>query len=178
MKKILMLMMIHGLWLQPLFAQHINQTIMDTTLQQEVLIDTCDRIGLSGPVFGAFFQQEYATYSPSEEVIQQIGQQLNVYRITIVMGSWCGDSQEQVPRFLKILDQLHFPEDQVTVICVDRKKKTIHADIQPLAVQLVPTFIFYKDNTEAGRIIETPSETLEKDLLNILLNILNLNDHK
>lgn len=123
MKKICIYLMINCLWLQPLLAQHLNQVITDTTLLTEVLIDTCDRDGLSGPVFGAFYQQEYATYSPDSEIIQQIDQQLNNYHLTIVMGSWCSDSQEQVPRIYKILDQLHFPGNQVTLICVDRKRK-------------------------------------------------------
>lgn len=160
--------MISFIWLQPLYAQQLNCVIMDTTLHIEVLVDTCTRDGLTGQVFGAFYQQEYASYSPDAEIIRLIGRLLDDCYLTVVMGSWCSDSQEQVPRFYKILDQLHFPEDQLTLICVDRKKKTIRADIQPLNIQLVPTFIFYRKGAEAGRIIEAPSETLEKDILNIL----------
>ena len=160
--------MIHCVWLPSLFAQQLNQIITDTTLHAEVLIDTCNRDGLTSSMFGAFYQQEYASYSPDAEIINLIGQQLNDYHLTVVMGSWCSDSQEQVPRFYKILDQLNFKEDQLTLICVDRKKKTIHADIQPLNIQLVPTFILFRKGTEAGRIVETPSETLEKDILHIV----------
>lgn len=150
-----------------LSAQHLNLVITDTTLHMEVLIDTCNREGLNGDVFGSYFETEYAAYHPDEAVMQEIGQLLTDYRITIIMGSWCSDSQEQVPRFYRILDMLQFPEDQLTVICVDRKKKTILSDIQSLDIQLVPTFILYKDNTETDRIIEIPAETLEKDILNI-----------
>ena len=151
-----------------LLAQNLNQIITDTTLHIEVLIDTCNWEGLNGSIFGTYFQEEYAVYQPDEAVLQQIGHQLNDYRITIVMGSWCSDSQEQVPRFYKILNQLNLPENQLTVICADRKKKTIHANIQPLDIKLIPTFIFYKNNAETGRIIETPTETLEKDFLKII----------
>ncbi len=165
-----MVMAIFCLCLPPLFAQHLNRIITDTTLIKEVLIDTCDRNGLTGSVFGEFYQQEYNSYSPEEDVMLQIHPQLNICNITVVMGSWCSDSREQVPRFFKVLDLLHFPIEQVTLICVDRKKKTIHADIQSLGIQLVPTFIFYRGGVEAGRIIETPTETLEKDILKILNN--------
>jgi thiol-disulfide isomerase/thioredoxin len=167
MKIVLFFLMIHCIGIQSLFAQQLNQIITDTTLHTEVLIDTCNRDGLTGQVFGVFYQQEYASYSPDAEIIRLIDGKLNDYHLIVVMGSWCGDSQEQVPRFYKVLDQLHFPEDQVSLICVDRKKKTIHADIQPLNIQLVPTFIFYRKGAEAGRIVETPSQTLEKDILNI-----------
>ncbi|MDD5507361.1 MAG: thioredoxin family protein [Bacteroidales bacterium] len=168
MKTILFFLMIHCIWLLPLSAQQRNRVITDTTLHTQVLVDTCTKDGLTGEVFGAFYQQEYASYSPDAEILRLIGQKLDDCQLTVVMGTWCGDSQEQVPRFYKILDQLRFPEDQLTLICVDRKKKTIHADIQPLNIQLVPTFILYRNGAEAGRIVETPSETLEKDILNIL----------
>ncbi|HNS16826.1 MAG TPA: thioredoxin family protein [Bacteroidales bacterium] len=168
MKTHFFILIILCLMVQFVFAQHLNQVIMDTTLHEEVLIDTCNRDGLAGKVFGVFYQQEYASYSPDATVLQQMNQPWDGYQITIVMGSWCGDSQEQVPRFFKILDQILFPESQVTLICVDRKKKTILADISGVELRLVPTFIIVKDNLEAGRIIETPSETLEKDLLTIV----------
>lgn len=154
-----------------LSAQHINQIITDTTLHKEVLIDICNREGLNGPVFGTYFEPEYTAYQPDQEILQAIGNMLGDYHITIVMGSWCSDSQEQVPRFYRILDMLQFPEDQLTIICVDRKKKTIRSDIQSLDIQLVPTFILYKANTESGRIIETPAENLEKDILNIIQTV-------
>ena len=173
MRRICIYLIINCLWLPSLFAQHLNQVITDTTLHTDILIDTCNRDGLAGPVFGAFYQLEYASYLPDAGIIQQIAQQLNNHNLTIVMGSWCSDSQEQVPRMYKILDQLHFPGNQVTLICVDRKKKTIRAGIQDLNIQLVPTFIFYKGCTEAGRITETPSETLEKDILGIIQTLNN-----
>jgi thiol-disulfide isomerase/thioredoxin len=121
-----------------------------------------------GPVFGPFFQQEYALYEPDPDVLLQIGNSLNGYTVTIVMGSWCSDSQEQVPRFYKIIDALHYDEKNITLICVDRKKDPRFVDIQSLGIELVPTFIFYKNNTESGRIVETPEETIEKDIGDIV----------
>jgi len=37
------------------------------------------------------------------------------------MGSWCGDSQEQVPKFYKIISLLNFDENKIQLIAVDRK---------------------------------------------------------
>jgi hypothetical protein len=37
-----------------------------------------------------------------------------------------------------------------------------------LDIQRVPTFIFYKNNIEAGRIIENPETSLEQDMVKIL----------
>jgi len=41
-------------------------------------------------------------------------------------------------------------------------------DISALKIERVPTFIVYDGIKELGRIIETPAETLEEDLLMIL----------
>ncbi|MEJ2614863.1 MAG: hypothetical protein P8Z35_07895 [Ignavibacteriaceae bacterium] len=37
-----------------------------------------------------------------------------------------------------------------------------------MKIELVPTIIFYKDEKELGRIVETPNDSLEKDILKIL----------
>ena len=37
-----------------------------------------------------------------------------------------------------------------------------------LDIELVPTFIFYRNGEELGRIVETPEDTLEKDLAEIV----------
>lgn len=50
-------------------------------------------------------------------------------------------------------------------------KKAEGFDIDQFIIERVPTFIFYKNESEIGRIIETPVETLEKDILNILKNV-------
>jgi thiol-disulfide isomerase/thioredoxin len=86
------------------------------------------------------------------------------------MGSWCGDSQEQVPKFYKIISLLNFDENKIQLIAVDRKKHAREYDalVQSLNIELIPTFIFYKNGKEIGRIIETPKETLEADILEIL----------
>ncbi|MDP3685076.1 MAG: thioredoxin, partial [Ignavibacteria bacterium] len=63
---------------------------------------------------------------------------------------------------------LNFPSAKVKLIMVDRKKDAAGIDISPFNIELVPTMIFYNDGLEVGRIIETPKETLEKDLSAIL----------
>ena len=86
------------------------------------------------------------------------------------MGTWCEDSQNQVPRFYKILQQLDFNLKKVQLITVDRSKKTPENLEAGLNITNVPTFIFYKNSTEIQRIVESPVETLENDMLKILSN--------
>jgi thiol-disulfide isomerase/thioredoxin len=88
--------------------------------------------------------------------------------IKIVMGTWCPDSRREVPRFMRILDLWHFPVEKVTFIGVDNAKLSPVGEYNNLDIQRVPTFIIYKNNVEAGRIIENPTTSLEQDMVNIL----------
>ena len=88
--------------------------------------------------------------------------------IKVVMGTWCPDSRREVPRFMKILDAWKFPSGMVTFIGVDNGKLSPIGEYEKLDIQRVPTFIIYKNNIEAGRIIENPVTSLEQDMVNIL----------
>jgi len=89
-------------------------------------------------------------------------------RITVVLGTWCPDSRREVPRFMKIVDLWGFPKQKIHMIGVDLDKVAPLGNFSLLDIQRVPTFIFYKNNIEAGRIIETPVTSLEQDMVKIL----------
>jgi thiol-disulfide isomerase/thioredoxin len=89
--------------------------------------------------------------------------------IKVVMGTWCPDSRREVPRFMKIMDTWQFPSEKITFIGVDNGKLSPIGEFDKLDIQRVPTFIFYKNNIEAGRIIENPVASLEQDMVNILM---------
>ena len=89
--------------------------------------------------------------------------------IKIVMGTWCPDSRREVPRFMRILDIWKFPVSMITFIGVDNAKLSPVGEYDKLDIQRVPTFIIYKNNVEAGRIIENPTTSLEQDMVNILI---------
>lgn len=151
------------------FAQEINKRITDKKSGEEILIGACDEAGLKSDVFKNFFDPAYANYTPDAEVVKKLSKQKNGVEVTIVMGSWCQDSQEQVPAFYKILDEIGMKNSKVNLLCVDSDRKAGDVDISGLDIQRVPTFIFYKKGREIGRIVETPNSSLEKDMLLIFL---------
>jgi thiol-disulfide isomerase/thioredoxin len=93
--------------------------------------------------------------------------------IKVVMGIWCPDSRREVPRFMRILNAWQFPSSRVTFIGVDDAKLSPVGEYTGLKIQRVPTFILYKNNIEAGRIIENPATSLEQDMVNILTGMNN-----
>ena len=147
-----------------------NQVVFDTIAKKDILIGECNREGLMLPIFAEFYTLEYNSYKPALETLPILSDFGNDYNIVIVMGSWCGDSKEQVPRFLKIADSFGFPEADIRIICIDKNKTApdFEEEIVRYGITLVPTFIFFRGENEMGRIVETPVESLEKDWLKII----------
>ncbi len=151
-----------------IFAQDINKKYFDKRVGSEILIDACNRTGLEEGAFGEIFDKQYNAYTTDQNTIADLKNYLENITIKMVFGSWCYDSKMQVPRFMKILDEIEFDENQLEIIAVDRLKKSHETSIDGLKIKYVPTFIVYRSQVEIGRIIENPKATLEQDLLDIL----------
>nr|WP_321235995.1 tetratricopeptide repeat protein [uncultured Psychroserpens sp.] len=152
-------------------AQDINTEI---AIEGETpfLLGKIDKDGLTSANYNSWFSKNYNDYNADKSTLKSIATQLNAYQITLFMGTWCGDSKKEVPRFYKILEACNFPENQLTVVAVSRKadmyKQSPKHEEAGLNIHRVPTFIFYKDGKEVNRIVEHPVESLEKDILNII----------
>ena len=154
------------------FTQELNKVIFDEKAEQEILYGKCNTDGFSLDQFREWHDKEFDGYEVDIATLEAMNEdEFHSLTITIVMGTWCEDSRREVPRFYKILDEYSFDEDNVNLLCVNREKKIMTMDISELDIEFVPTIIFYKNDQEVGRIIETPKESLEKDLLNIINNL-------
>jgi len=151
-------------------AQELNKKMEDPNRHKEVMVNICTREGITTfEEFKASYDPNYADYKPDSAILKELGKLTKGKKITIVLGTWCGDSKYQVPHFLKMADALKLDDSDITFIAVDGSKKAENGLIDKLDIQRVPTFIINdKKGVEIGRIIETPKETLEKDMLKIL----------
>jgi hypothetical protein len=147
------------------FSQELNQKITDPKLNEEILYGYCDRSGLETGEFGKLFDEYYKIYEPDQAVLNQLKAKKEGVEILVILGTWCSDSQEQVPRLFKILDKIRFSKKKVQLICVSKDKEAGTVETSNYNIQKVPTFIVYRKGKEVGRIVETPYSTLEKDLL-------------
>jgi len=111
----------------------------------------------------------YTDYSVNEKLIKTIINKEKGISIRVVFGPWCGDSKRNVPKFQKIIDISGFNKSKIEYIAVDRNKQGGSYDVSDLDIKRVPTFIFYKNNKEIGRIIENPKfGSIEQDWVNIV----------
>ncbi|ARV15412.1 thioredoxin family protein [Polaribacter sp. SA4-12] len=118
--------------------------------------------------YNTWFTQKFDTYKPDPSTIASLKKGLKGIKIKGFMGTWCGDSKRETPRFYKILEQAEFNLNNFELITVNRGKKTPDNLQEGLDIKRVPTFIFYKDGKEIGRYVEYARESLEKDMLKIV----------
>ena len=160
----------------PVIAQSSDSTSTTAkdTLTKDILsgkpmlLGEVNREAFADTSFSWWFESVHDMYEPDSTLIPQIAEALKGAKIKIVMGTWCSDSRREVPRFFKILDEVNYPSDSVQIFTVDRGLHGFKGDVKPLDIEKVPEFIFYRDGKELGRIVESPKETLEKDMLKIL----------
>lgn len=135
-----------------------------------ILVGVKERKDLtSEPYLTAWFGDTYQGYIVNKETIKQVAPLLKDVQIKLFMGTWCEDSQREVPQFFKILDEALFNEVKgLTLITVTRDKDTPDGLEEGLDITNVPTIIFYKDGKELNRIVESPVVSLEDDMLSIL----------
>lgn len=136
--------------------------------QNDVLIGNIDRQDLVKAPHAAWFDPMYQSYKPNEEALNTIKENINDYEIIMFMGTWCADSQYEVPKFYKLLDLSEFNTENLEVIAV-REDKTLPDGAQKeFDVVYVPTIIFLKDGREAGRFVEYAMDELEEDIAKIV----------
>ncbi|MBK8945509.1 MAG: thioredoxin [Ignavibacteriae bacterium] len=150
-----------------LFAQNYK-LVEDVKSKKIMLIGISTREAFEDSNFAGWFNVEYKNYLVDTNLINNLKSEIVGKKIKIVLGTWCSDSRREVPRFFKILDSIGFCDDNLTIINVDRTKNGLTNETVDLNIEFVPTFIILEDDEEIGRIIETPNETLEKDLFEII----------
>jgi hypothetical protein len=115
------------------------------------------------------WKANYDAYKPDPVQIDKIKAKLGKdLHIDIYLGLWCSDSRNNVPPFIRIMDAVG-TRVPVRFFNVQRKPaKTIQYFSDKFHVERVPTFIFYRGDTEVGRIVENPKLGLIEDMLVIL----------
>lgn len=142
--------------------------IPDEKNGEPLILSYCPASIIIDSLFKDTWTTEYNNYQPDYETLDSLEGKLDNITIKIVFRSTCSDSREQLPRLFKILNELNYNVNSIILIGVNREKQGLSNETEGLEIELVPTIIFYKDGSEIGRIVETPAESLEKDLLKIL----------
>lgn len=116
-----------------------------------------------------WYKEGFENYEPDQKYIDLLKKKgKENISITVVLGTWCPDSRREFPRFMKIIEISGFLAENITLIGTDDQKVAPIGDYESLDILRVPTFIFYRNKVETGRIIENPLTSLEQDMTEIL----------
>ena len=101
-----------------------------------------------------WFAENIKGYTPQASAVTAFKEAKDSIHILAFGGTWCGDTKALIPKFYSLTDAAGFSEDRITLLGVDRNKKTINHLAEAFAVTRVPTFIVLKNGQEIGRVVE------------------------
>lgn len=158
-----------------LIAVSVTANAQTITEKPKILYGICTKDSLLADPFSKWFTAGYDSYRPNSLTTSLLRKQsVDNISIDVFFGTWCGDSKREVPRFLKLLDEISFPAKRLRLIGVGGGDSLIKQSPQHeeagKGIFRVPTFIIYKNGIEINRINEFPAFSLEKDMLAILTN--------
>ena len=117
-----------------------------------------------------WYAQNQAGYVPEANALQAFRANKDSIQIVAFGGTWCGDTKYVLPKFLALTDAAGISQDRITLIGVDRSKKTQHHLTDIFNVTHVPTIIIMKNGKEMGRVVEYGKYGMfDKELGEILL---------
>lgn len=156
------------LFISTLLIGQEYKIVQEADSKTSILIGVTSKNAYQDSNFAWWFNAEYTNYNVDRELLEPYKNNFEDKIIRTVLGTWCSDSRREVPRFIKILDFIGFPEDKHLFYNVDREKNGITDEVESLNIELVPTFILYENGKEIGRIVESPFKSLEADLVEII----------
>lgn len=139
----------------------------------EILYGAITQADLAKPPYNKWFDSTYKSYQPAAATVAAIrAGGIKDIEVEIFLGTWCGDSRREVPRFMKLLTDISIPGKKIKMIALGAgdslyKQSPQHEETGK-GIFRVPVFIVYKNGKELGRINEFPVISLEKDLHSIL----------
>ncbi len=112
-------------------------------------------------------------YEPGEFLTEQlntiVNNENNKINFLLFAGSWCGDSESEVPKIYKLFTKARIPITKIKLYGVDRNKRESSGAAEKYKIERVPTLIAVKNGQEIGRIVEFPSTSWEEDIFKILI---------
>lgn len=149
------------------------QSAQDEEKEPPKLLGQIESTQLGEEPYSDWYRDTYVEYEANPAVLEELqATDWDGVTITAFFGTWCGDSQREIPRLVKLLDVLEFPEERLTLVAVDHvdeaTKQSPGGEEKGMEVYKVPTIVVSRDDGEVARYVEHAVLSLERDLLAIL----------
>ena len=150
--------------------------LTESTNAQSLAIDSVENIRiLIGPIKPSYitdsiwYKENYNAALVKAKQLKIINKKSGDVTVEVYFGTWCSDSRYWVPAFIGLMDKTDLAK-KIDLIALSRSKKTKETARLKEIIDKVPTFVFWRDGKEIGRIVETPEVTLVNDIIWILKN--------
>jgi thiol-disulfide isomerase/thioredoxin len=145
-----------------------QQPQAQTGNQPPDLLGKVERSKLENNPEHTWYDNNYREYQPDVEKIRALRGYSDDMNVEIYMGTWCPDTRRDMPKFIKVLDEIGVPEENIIIIGLDRTKTSSDDISIRRGITFVPTFIVYYKNEEVGRLDEIFSKRPEEYLLEFI----------
>ena len=120
-----------------------------------------------------WFLKNYKSYKPEKSKLKRFQKALpeDGFRFEVFFGTWCPDSQREVPRMVKIFEKTGIDKDQYDLIAVNRFKDLPEAysdRADEIKLDRIPTLIYYKNGKAVNRFVEYAQIDLLSDMVKIV----------
>lgn len=148
-------------------------TAIPDSEEKKTLYGIIDKELITKDTAFSWYASNLTYYKVDSTTVQRIRSKKEKIHLVLFCGTWCHDSQQLVPKYFSTLQAAGFPDDQLTIIGVDRDKQTIGQLSQTFNIINIPTLIVMKDGIEKGRIVEYGKTALvDKELGELISTIM------
>lgn len=145
------------------FAQTKYEVLRNGKLEK--LLGHVETTDFEKEPFESWYQRYYSEYIVDTVALDKLV--FDFDSVQVFFGTWCKDSKEHLPAFIKVLERLQ-QKEKLRLVGVENisfmYKQSPDGQHFGKNIHRIPTFIFYEASEEIGRIIETPGKSLENDM--------------
>ena len=134
-------------------THHTSYTVIPDD-RAKVLKGIINRSILESDTSFKWFKENMKWGQADTSALAAFRQHAHDFTMVVFGGTWCEDTQNLWPVFFRLVDHSNYPEKNITLIAVDRKKQTIRNLSQQFKITNVPTFIVLQNGKEIGRVTE------------------------
>lgn len=137
--------------------------------EPEMLLGDFELEALKEAPYNEWYDPIYEESIIEEEHMDQLESLLtDDIKIIAYIGSWCPDTQFELPNLIKTLDRINFNYSNLELIGVDEEYQAPDGSNKDWNITNVPTFILLQNDKELGRFVEFPDKSLAEDFIKIL----------
>ena len=152
---------------QVLFAQAVE--VSRDGEGNKILKGFITKQNLAGDTAFKWYAENQKGYLPYEPALNALKANKEALNFLVFGGTWCHDTQFILPKFFTLTDAAGVSQDHITMLGLDKNKKTIQHLSETFGITNVPTIIVLKNGKELGRVVEYgKSGMVDKELSEII----------